>query len=274
MTVFDRPVLAYDCESSGVDVFEDRIVTACVVRIEPGSEPKVRSTVIDPGIDIPDEAAKVNGFTTERVRAEGRPPVAELSWIADDLTEALKAGHPVVIANAPFDLTILDAELRRHGLPTLTDRMGGRAIAPILDPICLDKKVEKYRRRVSPTQGARCLKTLAQVHGVGWDDEQAHTAEYDALQAGRVAWQLMRRYPRLARMTLDQLHDAQVGWYAEQAKGLQGWFFGEGNRLESEAARAAEDGERDVLLADAETFRVKAESVAYDWPMRPFGGAL
>jgi DNA polymerase-3 subunit epsilon len=273
MSIFDTPVLAYDCESSGVDVFNDRIITACVVRIEPNSEPKVRSTVIDPGIEIPEEAAKVNGFPTERVRAEGRQPVPELTWIADDLTDALKAGYPVVIANAVFDLTILDVDLRRHGLPTLVDRMDGKPVAPILDPICLDKKVEKFRRRVSPTQGARCLKTLAQVHGVGWDDELAHTAEYDALQAGRVVWQLMRRYPQLAAMSLDELHRAQVGWYAEQSESLAQFFRRSANEAEHRAGRATDDAERETLLADSLRLRESADGVTLDWPLRPFGGA-
>jgi len=207
------------------------------------------------------------------VRREGRRPVEELPWIAEDLTDALKAGYPVVIANAPFDLSILDAELNRYGLPTLADRMGGRALAPILDPIVLDKRVVERRRRVSPTQGARCLKTLAQVHGVGWDDDLAHTAEYDALQAGRVVWQLMRRFPALARMSLSELHEAQVGWYAEQGEGLRQFFNRTANQREFDAGRAANDAERATALEDAAQLRLKADGVSLDWPIRPFGGA-
>jgi DNA polymerase-3 subunit epsilon len=274
VSIFDGLVVAYDCESSGIDVFNDRIVTACVVRIEPGSAPKVRSTVINPGIEIPEAASQVNGYTTDRVRAEGVAPVPELTWIADELIDTFKAGRPVIIANAVFDLTILNAELRRHGLPDLFERMGDRVLAPVLDPIVLDKKVEKFRRRVSPTQGARCLKTLAQVHGVGWDDDLAHTAEYDALQAGRVTWQLMRRYPRLAEMTLNELHMGQVGWYAEQQVGLAAFFRKKASQVEFEAERAVDDGEREVLLADSKRIREDADSVNTSWPILPFGGEL
>src|SRR5437773_2551119 len=77
----------------------------------------------------------------------------------------------------------------RHGVPALDERRGGR-LAPVRDPLVLDKQCIRYRRRVSPEQGARCLKTLCQVYRVGWDDNLAHSAEYDALQAARVVWRI------------------------------------------------------------------------------------
>jgi DNA polymerase III subunit epsilon len=270
--VFNGPVLAYDCESTGVDVLNDRIITATVVRLEPGVESVVRSTVIDPGVEVPAEASAVNGFTTERVRAEGKPPPPELEWIAAALTDMMRNGRPVIIANAPFDLSMLDAELRRHGLPDLTERMGG-PLAPVIDPMVLDKRVVKFRRRVSPTQGARQLITLCQVHGLGWDEEQAHTSAYDAVMAGRVTWQLMRKFPALSRLSLAELHTAQVGWYAEQAEGLRGWFASEAAKREQWSAQAHRAGDGAAVGkhdADMVEFLEKARSVDTAWPIRPW----
>jgi DNA polymerase-3 subunit epsilon len=261
-----------DTETDSPNPEHARLASICVGHINPAE----RSTKVLNGlcaIEMPEAAGAVNGLTTAQLMAEGKPSADVLDEYCAELAASLALGVPLVIKNAPYDLTVLDRDCRRNGVPTISDRLEGAPLAPIVDPEVLDKKAEKYRRRVSETQGARCLKTLAQVHGIGWDDELAHTAEYDALQAGRVAWALMRRYPALARMSLTELHDAQIGWYAEQAEGLQGWFYRSGNEAEHDAGNARDDDEREALLAKADEFRIKAEGVAFDWPMRPFGGA-
>lgn len=285
-------MVAWDCESTGVDVESDRIVTSAVVRIEPGCEPLIRSTVINPGIEVPEAAAEVHGWTTERVRAEGVAPAPELEWIAADLAAALTAGIPLVIANAPYDLTLLDRELRRHSLATLTDRIDGRPIGPVIDPMCIDKALDRYR------PGKRKLTDLCAAYGAKITD--AHDCTADALAAARVAFRLGqraqqaladplsvvdvysdRRYPdrivrgfqEFAKLTLAEVHAAQVGWYAGQAAGLADYWRREANQLESEARRTRDDAERTTKLSDAEELRQRADGVSSSWPMRPFGGA-
>lgn len=288
------PMLGFDVESTGVDVETDRIVTATLVLITPDpaggkAATDIRSTVINPGVPVPDAAAEVHGWTTERVQAEGKPPASELDWIAADLARAFVASVPVVIANAPYDLSILDRELRRHGLPTLTDRVGGRPLAPVLDPMCLDKAMDRYR------PGKRNLTALCETYGVRLDG--AHDATFDALAACRVVYRLAqraslavsapldvmdvyadRRYPErlvrgfqsLARMSLAELHTAQVGWYAEQAEGLAQYWRRQANDLEQRANATSDDAERTTTLADAEELRQRADGVTTDWPIRPF----
>ncbi|MBB3098940.1 DNA polymerase-3 subunit epsilon [Actinoplanes campanulatus] len=259
-----------DTETTSADPEQAQVASICRAVIDISTKSKdVQNALI--AVEMPAEASAVNGLTTEKLMADGKPPADVLDEYCAELAAVLMLGQPIIIANAPYDLTVLDRECRRNGVPTIEDRLGGRALAPILDPICLDKKVAKFRRRVSPTQGARCLKTLAQVHGVGWDDELAHTAEYDALQAGRVVWQLMRRYPLLADMTLNELHIGQVGWYAEQAESLAQFFRRSANEARHSAEQAGDAAEQETLLADAEALSAKAESVSLDWPVRPFG---
>ncbi len=268
---WERPFTVLDTETTSADPEQAQVASICRAIIDPGVKSKdVINALIR--VEMPAEASAVNGLTTEMLMAEGKPSADVLDEYCAELAAVLLLGQPIIIANAPYDLTVLDRDCRRNGVPTISDRLDGRVLAPILDPIVLDKKVEKFRRRVSPTQGARCLKTLAQVHGVGWDDELAHTAEYDALQAGRVTWQLMRRYPQLAEMTLNELHMAQVGWYAEQGESLAQFFRRSANEAEHKAGRATDDAERETLLADVAELHGKAESVTLDWPIRPFGG--
>lgn len=292
MTWHLGPMLAYDCETTGVDVESDRIITAAVVMIEPGSAPQIRSTVINPGIEVPDSAAEVHGWTTERVQAEGKEPAGEVAWIVNALADAVTAGIPLVVANAPYDLTLLDREARRHNMPTLIDRLNGAPIAPVIDPMVIDKALDRYR------PGKRKLVDLCAFYGARIDG--AHDSTADALAAARVVYRLGqraqqalsdpldvadvygdRRYPdrivrgfqEFGKLTLAELHTAQVGWYAEQAEGLAAYWLRQASELEYRARRAADDAERATLAQDAADLRERADGVTTDWPIRPFGGA-
>lgn len=257
-----------DTETTGTDVETAEIasISCGLIDTETGGAKIVTSYI---AVDMPAEASAVNHLTTEILaeRASGAPAAVILADYIDTIGKAMAAGRPVVIANAPYDLTVLDRECRRHGVTPLT------VAYPVVDPIVLDKRAVKFRRRVSDTQGARQLKTLAQVHGVGWDDELAHSSEYDALQAGRVVWQILRGFPALARMSLPELHAAQVDWYAEQADGLSGWFASEARKwrdFAAQALRAGDESDADAHMAKAAEFEVKAGSVDLSWPVRPF----
>lgn len=223
-----------DSESTGLDLENDRLVELCFAIIRPaaasrGDRVKTRTALINPGVPVPEEAARVHGYTTERLQAEGKDPAEVIDVMAGDVALAIISGLPLVVMNAPFDLTLLDREARRHGLPTVDHRLDGRPLAPVIDPLVIDKHLVEKRRRVSATQGARQLKTLAQVWGVGWDDEMAHAAEYDALQAARVVWQLCEKNPStIGGMSPMELHEAQVDWHAYQADGLRAYLDNRG----------------------------------------------
>ncbi|MEV0214245.1 exonuclease domain-containing protein [Micromonospora sp. NPDC050695] len=293
MTWHRELLMAFDCESTGVDVESDRIVTASVVTVAPGESPVILSVVIDPGVDVPAEAVAVHGWSTERLRAEGQPPAGQLQRVANTLAAGLVEGFPIVIANAPYDLTLLDRELRRHNLPTLAERLDGRPIGPVIDPMCIDKALDRYR------PGKRKLTDLCATYGARITD--AHDCTADALAAARVAYRIGqraqqaladplavvdmysdRRYPdrivrgfqEFAKLTLAEVHAAQVGWYAGQAAGLADYWRREASQLESEARRALDDAERVTKLSDAEELRQRADGVSTSWPIRPLGGAV
>lgn len=235
------PRVAFDLETTGVDVEEDRIVTAAALRIS-GSTVEPRTWLLDPGIDIPEGATAIHGISTKKAQTDGTEAEKGVAEIATEIAESIAAGVPLVGHNVSYDLTLLDRECRRHGLGGLED-ICGRPIRPVIDTRVLDQHVLPRRRRVSATQGARVLKTVAQVFNVPWDDEAAHGCEFDAMVSARVAWWigeiahrgpvgypawvLSDRYARfgdLAGLTLDELHDRQVAWAAEQAASPQEWF--------------------------------------------------
>ncbi|MFW8746044.1 DNA polymerase III subunit epsilon, partial [Mesorhizobium japonicum] len=96
----------------------------------------------------------MHGITTERVRAEGRGAEVGIAEIAQTLRVLFAQGVPLVVYNAPYDLTLLDRECRRHELPPLEPP------SPVIDPLVIDKAVDRYRK------GKRPLEVAAEVSGV------------------------------------------------------------------------------------------------------------
>lgn len=194
----------FDLETTGVDIETARIVSACVAVLEPdGSVVERWDWLADPGVEIPDGAAAVHGITTERARTLGRPAVDVVGEITQTLRVLLALGIPLVVYNAPYDLSLLDRECRRYGrVPLATPTL-------VIDPLVLDKAVDRYRK------GKRTLEVTAELYGVTLDD--AHDAGSDAIAAGRVAQSLARAYPEELDIPAADLHGRQKIWFAEQA---------------------------------------------------------
>ncbi len=120
----DGLLAGFDLETTGTDPTEARIVTASVVLAGRHLGVVERSWLVDPGVEIPAEATAIHGITTEQARREGLPAMEAVPAIAGLAAELWRTGIPVVIYNAAYDLTVLDRELRRQGLPGL--EVGGR----------------------------------------------------------------------------------------------------------------------------------------------------
>ncbi|GHH61072.1 3'-5' exonuclease [Kitasatospora indigofera] len=216
MSWWHEPLVGFDLETTGTDPAESRIVTAALVDTVGSRRESTTSWLLDPGVPIPAEAEAIHGIGDELARGRGRPAKEGVEEIAAALCERILAGRPVVAFNAPFDLSLLDAELRRHGLPGLAERLGG-PVTPVLDALAIDRAVDKYRK------GSRTLQRVCEVYGVELTD--AHEAGSDALAAVLVAVALGERYPAQAgEVELAELHRRQVGWYREWAEGLQSWL--------------------------------------------------
>lgn len=208
-----RPMTGFDLETTSPDPQTARIVTGAVVRYGGGRPNAAQVWLSDVGgAEIPADATRIHGYTTEAARTAGRPAPEVVEEITTALAEAAELGRPLVIMNAPYDLTVLDREARRYGVTPLTDRVSPH----VLDPRVLDKQVSTYRR------GSRTLSALCRHYVVRLDG--AHSCEADAVAACDVVWKIANRYPRLARRPLAELHADQVGWAREQNERLQAHF--------------------------------------------------
>ncbi|MFH9350977.1 3'-5' exonuclease [Kitasatospora sp. NPDC017646] len=214
---YTGPLASFDTETTGVDVETDRIVSAAlVVQLAPGAPAQTTTWLADPGVPIPDGARAVHGITDERVRAHGRPARVVVAEVTRALAAQARAGRPVVVMNAPYDLTLLDRELRRHHGLTLNAGLDGAGLV-VLDPRVLDKHVDRYRK------GRRTLTDLCAHYGV--DLTGAHDAAADATAAMSLIRRIGARYPAaLGGLSAAELHLRQAVWHAAQARGLQAWF--------------------------------------------------
>ena len=96
----------FDTETTGINIKEDRIVTAAFGVLESDGTHAIEQVVLDPGIDIPEEAAKIHGWTTERVKSfEGTLPYDQ--GISRVLNYLVGSPYPIVAYNARFDFTLL-----------------------------------------------------------------------------------------------------------------------------------------------------------------------
>ncbi|MER6035321.1 MULTISPECIES: 3'-5' exonuclease [unclassified Streptomyces] len=214
-------LIGFDLETTGTDPHEARIVTGAVIEVRAGEPLGRREWLADPGVEIPADAVAVHGISNERATAEGSPADRVADAIADVLVSYWRTGVPVVAYNAAFDLTLLSAELRRHGLPSLTDRLDGAPPAPVVDPYTIDRWADRYRR------GKRNLEAVCAEYGIVLD--AAHDACADALAAARLASAIAVRHPKIAALGPAELHTRQIDWYAQWAADFQSFLRRKGD---------------------------------------------
>lgn len=235
----DGPIAAFDVETTGVDVEKDRIVSYCIEHRTGSPEGGgITSGLINPGVPIPEGAAQIHGITTERAQAEGMDPRSVLTLLHWGIQNWWKHGAPLVVYNAPFDLTMLDREMRRHLNQPLVIR------GPVIDPLVLDKAVDTYRR------GSRRLTDVCAHYGVELLEEDAHSAAGDAKAALRLAQRLCKTRvipptadpddpewmpaTPLAQMSLGGLYEYQVEQYRRQRLSFNAYLQRQGKTPDSD----------------------------------------
>ncbi|WP_405689204.1 3'-5' exonuclease [Streptomyces sp. NBC_00057] len=214
---YEGPLAAFDTETTGVDVEEDRIVSAAlVVQDTTGGRVRVTRWLVNPGVPVPAGATEIHGLTDDHLQRNGRWPAPVVEEMARALADQCAAGRPLVVMNAPFDLTLLDRELKRHRASSLAGYLQNAPLC-VLDPRVLDKHLDRYRK------GRRTLTDLCELYGVVLDG--AHDAAADATASLELVRAVGRRFSsRLERLTPAELHTLQAVWHAAQARGLQAWF--------------------------------------------------
>jgi len=219
---YEGPLAAFDTETTGVDVERDRIVSAAlVVQDAPGRPAGISRWLVDPGVPVPEPARAVHGLSDEFLQRYGRRPEPVMEELARELAAVSAAGMPLVVMNAPFDLTLLDRELLRHRGVALSTYFTGPAWC-VVDPRVLDKHLDRYRK------GRRTLTDLCAHYSVVLDG--AHDAAADAEASLSLVRAIGRRFAgRIEGLAPTELHTRQAIWHAAQSRGLQAWFAANGS---------------------------------------------
>ncbi|WP_020497182.1 exonuclease domain-containing protein [Sciscionella marina] len=249
----DGPIVALDLETTDVDPHRDRIVTASVVTVapQPGQSPAVHSYtwLTDPGVEIPADATAIHGITTEQAQRDGRPTAEVIAEITAYLAEVWTLTSPLCAFNAPFDLTMLDAELRRHHQRSLA--LSG----PVIDPLCIDRHLDPRRT------GRRTLRDVCVHYGVRLD--QAHDGTEDALAAARLAWRLATSRPtQIGLVAPRELHGQQSRWFRAHQTDFADKLDWRARKLVNEGANATE-------VARLRDHATDTRAAAKTWPLLP-----
>lgn len=235
-------MVGVDFETTGVNPEEDRAVTATVIRDIPGTDLDILNWTFDPGIEIPTSASDIHGVTTEMARATGQP-ARFVTEVWDAVASAWAPDVPLVIFNAPFDLTLMDRELERHGDGAVT------MLGPVLCPLTIDRAMDRYRK------GKRTLSDLCALYGVKLVN--AHTSEADVAATLMIVRMLAVEYPTVSRLSLDALHRQQKIWYRTWSTNFAGYL--------SRAATEASPEEEEKLRRSVRDLKRNADN----WPMIP-----
>jgi DNA polymerase-3 subunit epsilon len=210
---FKGPLLGLDIESTGVDAFEDRIVTySMVFSASPEAEPIVKEWLIDPGVEIAEGATEVHGISTEHAREFGLPAKDAILDIYNSLEPIVDREIPIVIFNAPFDSTMSLAEFNRYRI--LMKYTPEELFSRVIDPLVIDKACDKYRK------GSRKLTDTAALYG--YDLTNAHNSTADVEATLYITRQLGKFFkPEMDIYTLQEFQkDAKM----EQSTSFQAYL--------------------------------------------------
>ncbi|MFD4366793.1 3'-5' exonuclease [Rhodococcus sp. NPDC058521] len=205
----DRPICAFDLETTGRDPHTARIVSASVVVVD-GAHTEPRNWILDPGVPIPDGASQVHGISSEYAREHGVPYREGYLAIRQALDEAWARDHVVVAFNASYDLTLMHHEGLRLGYPDLVTGI-------VVDPYVIDRQMDKRRK------GKRTLGAMCEHYGIALDC--AHEAQSDALAAAELARSLAVTFPHICGL---DIMTQQTSWHAERQADFAAYLVRQG----------------------------------------------
>ncbi|HAO14557.1 MAG TPA: DNA polymerase III subunit epsilon [Tenacibaculum sp.] len=153
-----KPIVFFDLETTGINIATDRIVEISILKVFPNGNKESKTWLVNPEIQISEEATAVHGITNEKVVSE--PTFKEL---ASKVNEMIAGADLAGFNSNRFDIPLLAEELLRAGIDF---DMGNRKAVDV--QVIFHKKEQ---RTLSAGYKFYCGKDL----------EDAHSAEADTL---------------------------------------------------------------------------------------------
>lgn len=163
---WETPIVVFDLETTGLNPNKERIIEIGALRIENGVIVNSLSLLVNPGIEVPFYATKVNGITTEMLQDK----ISDIDGVK--LFLKMIEGAVIVAHNVTFDVGFINTYLSRMNLGLLQNKL--------VDTVGLSRKAFPGGKKYS-------LGIIAERLGI--EVLNAHRAEDDA----RVCFELYRR---------------------------------------------------------------------------------
>lgn len=190
-----RPLLGLDLETTGIDPFQDRLVSFALYLSQASGQDSHVYGLVDPGIAIPAEATEQHGISSQDLT---RPDIwchsSAVRLIVTQITVSALQRTPVVVFNAPFDLTLLRHQAEVEGLTWPDDLL-------VLDPLALDRGLKPLRK------GSRTLGSLCALYHIELSD--AHNALADTAASVQLMRVMAERYPEIGDASVEELMELQ-----------------------------------------------------------------
>jgi DNA polymerase III epsilon subunit-like protein len=185
---FPTEFVVLDVETTGLKPTQQRVIEVALIRVSPHGSPMRWSSLVNPGRPIPAYIAEKVGIDDALV-----VEAPEFRSIAPTIVEIV-GDLPIVGHNVAFDLSFVNTELVRCGLPRLVN-------TPV-DTLTLTSQLVSEARRLNLADVARVL---------GIDARQAHRAMEDADTTLEIFRLLLARARDRGLSTLDDLLRASAG---------------------------------------------------------------
>nr|WP_240680355.1 exonuclease domain-containing protein [Alloscardovia theropitheci] len=229
-------LLGFDTETTGTTYGKDAIVSACLVLRNPatGYEADITSYwEINPRIPMNPMASRVNGFTTEYLTEHGMDQEVAITEISEIIVAAQLKNIPLLAYNAPFDVSMLNADLKKIGSAPLDTLMRDNDVDNflstterellIVDPLVID-------RAVSKRTGSRKLIDTTFYYGVQ-PHGNFHNAVADTTAAVDLIEPITRLYPQAASIRLENLMSFQRESYTSWKDNFNEYLKTQGRSL-------------------------------------------
>ena len=178
----ERPICFFDLETTGVDVANDRIVSVSVLKLNPDGTMDGKSMVINPTIQIKEEATAVHGISNEMVK--DKPTFRQISKALYGFFQGCDiAGYN----SDTFDIPMLYEEFSRCDIEYPTPDVKN------IDVFNIFKK--KETRDLKAAVKFYCNREL----------EDAHNSDADTIACKDVFLAQLERYEKVQDKTVDEI---------------------------------------------------------------------
>lgn len=179
----DKPLAFFDLETTGTNIFKDRIVEIAILKMNPDGTKETFHSYVNPEMEIPYESSAIHGIFEKDIA--DKPKFGEL---AADITAFLKGCDLSGYNALRFDIPVLLEEFLRCGIDFDMDKRR------FVDVQVIFHRMEE--RTLKAAYMFYCNKDLSNAHSALADTE----ATAEVLEAQ------IDRYPQLIN-SIDFLHE-------------------------------------------------------------------